>query len=70
MDNRTQVGLDAYEKWIKNELEKDNFVPVENFEGWKKVLESAAIRYLDSKKRGEFINYYELLKAQMKLQIF
>ena len=46
--------LDEYEKWIENELEKGNFVPVENFNEWKKALENAAKRTLKKWKKERF----------------
>ena len=46
MKDKRNVKLDEYEKWVESELEKGHFVPVENFEKWKKALEKAAHRTL------------------------
>ena len=53
MINRDQVELDEYEKWVENELERGNFVPVENFEEWKALVEKAAeetLKEIEKKK--------------------
>ena len=49
--NEEKPALDEYEEWIESELEKGNFVPVENLEKWKEVLKEAAARTLEKKKR-------------------
>ena len=52
MVDKKQVNLDKYEKWIESELEKGNFVPVENFEEWKMALEEAARRALERDRKA------------------
>ncbi len=42
MVDRKEIELDEYEKWVESELEKGNFVPVDNFDEWKTLLERAA----------------------------
>ena len=42
MTGENKVKLDDYEKWVESELEKGNYVPVENFEEWKALIEKAA----------------------------
>ncbi len=42
MVERKEIELDEYERWVESELEKGNFVPVENFEEWKALIERAA----------------------------
>jgi single-stranded DNA-specific DHH superfamily exonuclease len=55
---KEEFELDEYERWIESEIEKGNFVPVENFEEWKRALEEAARRTLErldrKKKRLRF----------------
>ena len=51
MIEKKQVNLDEYEKWIESELEKGNFLPVENFEEWKMALEEAARRALERDRK-------------------
>ncbi|WP_456342184.1 hypothetical protein [Thermovibrio sp.] len=46
MKREEKFELDEYERWIESEIEKGNFVPVENFEEWKKALKEAARRSL------------------------
>jgi fatty acid-binding protein DegV len=58
--------LDEYEKWIENELEKGNFVPVENFNEWKKALENAAKRTLKKMEEGKVRITIELEKPEEK----
>ena len=52
MIEKEQVNLDEYEKWIESELEKGNFLPVENFEEWKMALEEAARRALERDRKA------------------
>ena len=52
MIEKKQVNLDEYEKWVEKELEKGNFVPVENFEEWKTALEEAARRTLEKSEKA------------------
>ncbi len=42
MVDRKEIELDKYEKWVESELEKGNFVPVDNFDEWKALIERAA----------------------------
>ncbi len=60
------IELDDYEKWIESEIEKGNFVPVENFEEWKKALEEAARRTLEKLEKGKIRITIELEKPEEK----
>ena len=46
MVNGADPHLDDYERWVKEELERGNFVPVENFEEYKERLEKMAQKKL------------------------
>jgi single-stranded DNA-specific DHH superfamily exonuclease len=60
------VELDNYENWVESEIEKENFVPVENFEEWKKALEEAARRTLEKLEKKKIRITIELEKAEEK----
>jgi single-stranded DNA-specific DHH superfamily exonuclease len=60
------VELDDYENWVESEIEKGNFVPVENFEEWKKALEEAARRTLEKLEKKKIRITIELEKAEEK----
>ena len=46
MVDRKEIELDEYEKWVESELEKGNFVPVDNFDEWKALIERTAEKKL------------------------
>ncbi|SMO57735.1 hypothetical protein SAMN06269117_11222 [Balnearium lithotrophicum] len=53
MKSKERYELDNYEKWIEDEIEKGNFVPIENFDEVKRALERAAkkkLKELEEKK--------------------
>ena len=60
------VELDDYENRVESEIEKENFVPVENFEEWKKALEEAARRTLEKLEKKKIRITIELEKAEEK----
>lgn len=45
-----KIKLNEYEMWIESEIEKGNFVPVDDLDGWKEALQKAACRALEEKK--------------------
>jgi RNase P/RNase MRP subunit p30 len=60
------VELDDYERWIESKIEKGNFVPVENFEEWKKALEESAHRTLEKLGRKRVRFTLEVQSSELK----
>ena len=61
-----KIELDEYEKWIESEIEKGHFVPVKNFDEWKKTLQEAARRTLEKFEKEKVRITIELEKPEEK----
>ena len=66
MRDTEKIELDEYEKWIESEIEKGHFVPVKNFDEWKKALEEAARRTLEKLEKKKVRITIELEKPEEK----
>jgi single-stranded DNA-specific DHH superfamily exonuclease len=66
MKDTKRIKLDEYEKWIEDEIEKGHFVPVKNFDEWKKALEEAARRTLEKLEKQKVRITIELEKPEEK----